>query len=145
MDKPKRFNLRVYAILKNKQGKLLITHERYGEVEFYKFPGGGLEFGEGTVRGLKRELKEELGITVSKLDHLFTTDEFVPSAFRKEDQIISIYYLVKLPENQEISTIDSNPGSAEILDRIWVNASELNTYLRFPMDLKVSKLLEERL
>jgi len=90
-------------------------------------------------------LKEELGITVSKLDHLFTTDEFVPSAFRKEDQIISIYYLVKLPENQEISTIDSNPGSAEILDRIWVNASELNTYLRFPMDLKVSKLLEERL
>ncbi len=141
MLKLNRFNLRVYAILSNHNGEVLITHERYAERQFYKFPGGGLEFGEGALDCVQRELKEELGIEIETLEHFFTTDEFVPSAFRKEDQIVSIYYKAQILENEVIAQVDSNPGSAEILERIWVKPSDLESYLSFPMDLKVLVLL----
>ena len=50
MSQIERFNLRVYALLLNPLGQILITREKLGDREFYKFPGGGLELGEGRNR-----------------------------------------------------------------------------------------------
>lgn len=91
-----QFNIRVYGILINEEEKKLLVSDEYIRGKYYtKFPGGGLEFGEGTRDCLKREFMEELGLRVEVLDHLYTTDFFQESAFRPGDQIISIYYLVK--------------------------------------------------
>jgi hypothetical protein len=40
-----RFNIRVYGILINPNDEVLLIHERMGDFEFTKFPGGGMEFG----------------------------------------------------------------------------------------------------
>ncbi|HWC53346.1 MAG TPA: NUDIX domain-containing protein [Chitinophagaceae bacterium] len=86
------FNIRVYGILINENKQVLVSDE-YIRGNFYtKFPGGGLEFGEGTRDCLKRELKEELGIESEIGEHLYTTDYFQISAFNPAHQIISIYY-----------------------------------------------------
>lgn len=90
-----QFNIRVYGILINEKGQLLVSDEYIRGKYYTKFPGGGLEFGEGTRACLVREFMEEMNLKVEVLDHIYTTDFFQESAFRPGDQIISIYYYVK--------------------------------------------------
>ena len=89
-----RFNLRVYGILVSATGEILVSDEYIRGKYYTKFPGGGLEFGEGTRDCLKREFKEEMNLEVAVGDHIYTTDFFQLSAFNPGDQIISIYYFV---------------------------------------------------
>jgi len=92
------FNIRVYGILLNQEKQLLVSDELIRGGRYTKFPGGGLEFGEGTRDCLQREFMEEMGLRVEVGDHLYTTDYFQRSAFHPEHQIISIYYYVKALE-----------------------------------------------
>lgn len=86
-----RFNIRVYGIVLNEQG-LLVSDELIRGQRYTKFPGGGLEFGEGTRDCLRREFLEEMDLKVAVGAHLYTTDFFQVSAFNPDHQIISIYY-----------------------------------------------------
>lgn len=90
-----RFNIRVYGILINDQKQVLVSDELIRGKHYTKFPGGGLEYGEGTRDCLRREFLEEMNLKVEVGEHLYTTDHFQQSAFNPEHQIISIYYLVK--------------------------------------------------
>ena len=59
---------------------------------YTKFPGGGLEIGEGTRECLQREFMEEMNLKVAVGGHIYTTDIYQQSAFNKAHQILSIYY-----------------------------------------------------
>ena len=87
-----RFTIRVYGILTDSNKRVLLSDEFIRGDYFTKFPGGGMEFGEGTRDCLKREFKEETGLDVKIGEHIYTTDYFQISAFNKKDQIVSIYY-----------------------------------------------------
>jgi len=87
-----KISVRVYGILRDEQGRVLVSDEKIRGDLFTKFPGGGLEFGEGTRDCLVRELKEELNLSVQADDHIYTTDFFQRSAFNEAHQILSIYY-----------------------------------------------------
>lgn len=86
------FNVRVYGILINEDKQVLVADEYIRAGYYTKFPGGGLEFGEGTRDCLKREFKEEMDLDVRIGDHIYTTDFFQMSAFSPDQQIIAIYY-----------------------------------------------------
>src|SRR5260221_8134640 len=106
--------LRVYGILINENKQVLVSDEFIRGNYYTKFPGGGLEFGEGTRDCLKREFKEELDLEVKITDHIYTTDFFQMSAFNPEHQIISIYYFaealepIKAPLRQKPFDFDEN-------------------------------------
>ncbi len=70
-----------------------------------KFPGGGLEYGEGTIGCLKREFREELNIEIQVESHFYTTDYFQKAQFFENTQLISIYYLISSPETNNIKTV----------------------------------------
>ncbi len=89
-----RFNVRVYGILINDHQEVLLSDEEEKGSQFVKFPGGGLEYGEGLIEGLKREFLEECNLPIEILSHFYTTDFFVESVFGG-GQLLSIYYLVK--------------------------------------------------
>ena len=74
---------------------MLVSDEFIRGNYYTKFPGGGLEFGEGTRDCLKREFKEEMDLEVKVGDHLYTTDFYQMSAFNPADQILSIYYFAE--------------------------------------------------
>ena len=88
------FNIRVYGILVNEKRQILLSDEYIRGKYYTKFPGGGLEFGEGTRDCLAREIKEEMDLQVEVGEHIYTTDFYQPSAFNPRHQIISIYYYV---------------------------------------------------
>lgn len=91
----KRFTIRVYGIWINEQNEILVSDERIEDVQFTKFPGGGLEFGEGIRNCLIREWKEELDVDIHVDEHFYTTDFFQLSAFDQTSQVISVYYKVR--------------------------------------------------
>lgn len=90
----RNFNVRVYGILVH-ENKLLVSDEHIKGMNITKLPGGGLEYGEGTIECVIREFKEELNLDIEVISHFYTTDFFVNSAFSVNNQVISIYYLVK--------------------------------------------------
>jgi 8-oxo-dGTP diphosphatase len=85
------FTIRVYGICRHKN-KVLVTDEFIDSQYVTKFPGGGLEWGEGTRDCLIREMMEETGEQIEVLDHIYTTDFFLQSVFNPEKQVVSIYY-----------------------------------------------------
>ncbi len=116
MDGDKRFNVRVYGIW-IQDGKLLVNEELIRGHNVIKLPGGGLEYGEGTIDCLKREWKEELDIDIEIDRHFYTTDYFQPSAYG-ESQVISIYYLVTVP-NPPATIVNAEPNETTYWMSAW--------------------------
>lgn len=120
------FNVRVYGLLINPDHQILISDERQEGKKFSKFPGGGLELGEGLKEALKREFIEECNAEVEVVNHFYTTDFFERSTFN-DSQIISIYYFVKAvkPLVLEVKTaaFDFDEGSEQSFR--WVNLADL--------------------
>lgn len=96
------FNIRVYGILVNNLNQVLISDELIKGKHYTKFPGGGLEFGEGLIDCLIREFKEETELNIIVGDHLYTTDFFQVSAFNANHQIISVYYKVSVDKELDV-------------------------------------------
>jgi 8-oxo-dGTP diphosphatase len=90
----KKFNIRVYGLLLNDKNEILVLDETRNDYSFTKFPGGGLEWGEGVTDCLTREFKEELAVDIQVGEMFYMTEHFVQSAFNDQDQLISIYYRV---------------------------------------------------
>jgi len=150
----KMFNIRVYGVLADDQKRVLLSDEFIRGAYITKFPGGGLEFGEGTRECLQREFAEETGLEVTIGEHIYTTDFFQISAFNNAHQIISIYYFVHAAEPIALSTktalFDFEPhqiadpkGESEVFR--WVQWNDLNEEcLTLPIDKVVTKLLKEK-
>ena len=60
----RKIRIRVGAILIEKDKILLIAHKKKDDI-YWLLPGGGVKYGESLEQALKRELFEELGITVT--------------------------------------------------------------------------------
>jgi 8-oxo-dGTP pyrophosphatase MutT (NUDIX family) len=90
----KRFIIRVYGLIHRNWDEVLLAEEFHFNTFMRKFPGGGLEFGEGPAECLMREIREELGVSLQLGEHLHTTSVFIQSAFNEEHQVIGIYYMV---------------------------------------------------
>jgi 8-oxo-dGTP diphosphatase len=139
-----RFNIRVYMLIQSGD-QLLISDEIIRGEHYTKFPGGGLEYGEGMLDCLHREAIEEFGQAVKNPRHFYTTEFFQRSAFRPEDQIISVYYQCEFDDEIQFrmaeSKFDFVPGTRESFR--WVKLAELSeAELSFPIDKEVLRLLQ---
>ena len=135
------FNLRVYGLLII-DNQILITDENRGGMHMTKFPGGGLEKGEGLRDCLKREFIEELELEVSVGDLFYTNDFLQVSAFKPSDQLHSFYYFVSAEKEVEIVTKTGMPAAGEQYFR-WLEVDKLNPLeFTFPIDRVVVERLK---
>lgn len=142
-----KFNIRVYGIILNEKNQVLLADEYVLDQKMTKFPGGGLEFGEGPIDCIKREATEEFGQPIEVIEHFYTTHFFQPTLFYKDMQLISIYYRIKFTEHIKfkISTqpFDFPPGINGSISFRWKAIQELlEEDLTFPIDKYVGKLLQ---
>ncbi|MDQ2863974.1 MAG: NUDIX domain-containing protein [Bacteroidota bacterium] len=121
-------NVRVYGILINEKKQVLVSDEFIRGKYYTKFPGGGLEFGEGTRDCLKREFKEEMNLNVEVKEHIYTTDYFQMSAFNPEQQIISIYYFAEALEPITAPLRDKEFDFDEAQLKIYGEKNEIETF-----------------
>jgi 8-oxo-dGTP diphosphatase len=122
------FNIRVYGILINEKRQVLVSDEFIRGKYYTKFPGGGLEFGEGTRDCLKREFKEEMDLNVDIKEHIYTTDYFQMSAFNPEHQIISIYYFAEALESITAPLREKEFDFDEAQLKIYNEKNEIETF-----------------
>ena len=147
----RRFNVRVYGVLINEHDQLLVADELIRGKYTTKFPGGGLELGEGLRDGLIREFQEECRVNVTVNDHFYTTDFYVPSDFDNESQVISIYYKctclnwVTIPTSRKKFDFIVKPGvDAEAFRWVPMSDLDLETDVNLPIDKVVVSLLIDR-
>ena len=150
------FNIRVYGVLINEKKQVLVSDEFIRGEYYTKFPGGGLEHGEGTRDCLKREFKEEMDLEVQIEDHIYTTDYFQMSAFNPGHQIISIYYFVKALGSITAQLRDKEFDFDEDQMKIYREKTEIETFrfidwnkfsadsVTLPIDKIVASLLKEK-
>jgi 8-oxo-dGTP diphosphatase len=122
------FNIRVYGILINDLKQVLVSDEYIRGGFYTKFPGGGLELGEGTRDCLKREFLEEMNLNVSVGEHIYTTDYYQRSAFNPAHQIISIYYSVTALEEITAPLRTKEFDFDEEQLRIYKEKNEIETF-----------------
>jgi len=147
---PSCFTIRVYALIINSDQEVLVTDEFQLDVKMTKFPGGGLNFGEGTIDCLRRELTEECGQEIENIEHFYTTDFYQKALYWDNYQLISIYYLAKLKgpaqfriSEQAFDFPDWVNGNQSFR---WVAPEKLNPEeFTFPIDKHVAHLLKEYL
>lgn len=143
------FNVRVYGILIDEHQNVLVSDELIKGKYITKFPGGGLEFGEGTIDAIKREMMEETNTKVEVTAHFYTTDFFQASAFNPHAQVISIYYLIKalstltVPIKQKPFDFDEAKEGAISFRYIPINTISEEQFT-FPIDKRVARMLKER-
>jgi len=89
--------IRVYALIIYKD-RILVSDEFWYDTPMTKFPGGGLEPGEGIIDCLRRELMEELGVIPAKEEHFYTCEQMIASEFIPFTQVVPIYFRVELKD-----------------------------------------------
>lgn len=134
-----KINIRVYAIYVNENQELMALDEGYAGKKLVKLPGGGLEFGEGTLECLHREFAEELNLKIEVLEHFYTQEEFLASMFRENEQLLTIYYTVNILNLDELKILDESIENVK-----WISLQEENP-LPLPIDKIVFEKLKEKL
>lgn len=118
------------AIIENEQGQVLIARKKPGKPQagLWEFPGGKLEPEESPIDCLKRELREEMQITIEPYAWFGTNDHHYG-----EKHIQLIAYKARF--------ID---GSIQLVDHDevrWVKRHELGEYAFAPADIKFVEML----
>jgi len=140
-----KFNIRIYGLLINELKQVLVSDEYRNHFAFTKFPGGGLELGEGFKNALMREFEEELNLKVTVADLFYFNDFYQESAFNPTEQLISFYYFVKT-ENWKTILADQHesPLTEEGEKHRWINIEDFDVDdFTFPLDKIVAKRLRE--
>src|SRR5690606_23038630 len=100
----------------NQDKEILISDELYHGQRFSKFPGGGVELGEGVTDALKREFVEECDLTIDKVELLYVTDRVVKSMFNNS-QVLGVYYQVFTDNEVQVpiktEPFDFEPGTEQ--------------------------------
>jgi ADP-ribose pyrophosphatase YjhB (NUDIX family) len=143
------FVIRVYGIIINDNKEVLISDEYQLGMKMTKFPGGGLEFGEGTIDGLRREFREECNEQeIKNIIHFYTTDFYQKALFHENKQLLCIYYIAELDNPVKIK-ISKNPfdfqdyknGSQSFR---WVKINSMDEdEITFPIDKFVTGKLKQ--
>lgn len=141
-----RFTIRVYGLLVH-EGKLLVADELIKDQRVTKFPGGGLEYGEGLKDCLVREVREELGVEALDAQHFYTTDFFQQSAFHTTPlQVVSVYYTFGVEDPTAIKVVTkpfmgiTGPGEQEVFRWLDLEGSKEED-LTLPIDRVVWRML----
>ena len=91
-----KFNVRVYMLvvrtLTSGQRQVLVSYERLPMGAVMKFPGGGLEWGEGVAACVRREALEELGQPIALGPLVHVSQQNHVSSFDTNHQIIAVHH-----------------------------------------------------
>jgi len=148
-EKTNKFIIRVYGIFINQQNEVLLSDEFMLNMKMTKFPGGGMNIGEGTIECLKREVMEEMGQEIEIISHFYTTDYYQPAYFFDNHQLISIYYLARFVQPIKFKISSSPYDFPELINGNmsfrWRKISELSEEeLTFPVDKKVAEIIKSK-
>lgn len=147
MNQIKNFTIRIYGIVFREKDEILLTDEFRLGMRMTKFPGGGLEPGEGTIDCLRREFREEMTQEIENISHFYTTDFFQQTRLLPEPrQILSIYYLTSLQHPERLKTTNKKFDFEDVDGAQTFRWAKINDLVAedftFPIDRVVLGMLQ---
>ena len=135
-DENIKFKYRVSAIIET-TNKILI--EKY-TTDKYCLPGGYVSLGEASEEALKREIKEELDLTIDDCKYVGTIENFFINRKQERTHEIDMYYLINL-DNSDIDKINLNKCEQDHNNIIyhhleWIDKNNLKNYNLVPNKIK---------
>lgn len=125
--------IEVVAAIIVHEGKVFATQRGYGEwKDWWEFPGGKMEAGEGAKEALRREIREELATDVIVGD-LLTTVEYDYPQFH----LTMHCYWCKV-ERGKLTLLEHEAAK-------WLSREEMDSVKWLPADVKVVDALMEKL
>lgn len=94
------YRISIKALIMNDENKFLLVKEDNGR---WELPGGGLEFGETPEECIRRELNEEMGLTVTEVAK--NPSYFLSMKHEKYDHIVNVLFETKV---KDLNFIPSN-------------------------------------
>ncbi|WP_211748635.1 NUDIX hydrolase [Paenibacillus sp. Marseille-Q4541] len=138
-----KFNFRVAGIAVDRGRVLLHTT---ADDDFWNLPGGRVEFNEATEDTLIREFYEELGVRIEINKLVYVNEDFFDYSGKKYHEI-GFYYVIRLPEGQEIVNQKGEFKGIEDNGRLifkWFAFEELKDMQIYPECLKTElSMIEE--
>lgn len=96
---------------------------------FYRPVGGGVEFGEHSEESLRREFREELGVTLSKVSALGTYEDVFTAEGETHHELWRLYE-VEIAEEwpyQEDEFTATEPETGEEIECVWKPVAALGS------------------
>jgi 8-oxo-dGTP diphosphatase len=130
----KSIRIRTAAVIIEEGRVLMVAHKKLDDV-YWLLPGGGVEYGEPLDRALKREINEELGISIEVFEPVIICDSIDPSGTR---HILNICFKCKrLPG--ELKLGDDN----RLFDFKFLTVNEIKEARMYPpLTDEISKIME---
>ena len=119
---------------------VLGLHEKFQGKVLLKFPGGGLEYGEGVVDCLHREFAEELHVKIEIIKHFYTQENLILSHLRENEQLLNIYYLASIFNRESFLITEQSIEKIE-----WISLKNSTNPFSLPADQIVFEKLKENL
>jgi 8-oxo-dGTP diphosphatase len=107
----------VKAVIRNTEGKYLIVRQG----ERWQAVGGRLDKGELLEEGLRREVREETGITDLEVGRVIHADEWFAKPEGEPKHIVAIFFACTTGTD-EVTLSDEHEACA------WVTTDELDSY-----------------
>lgn len=133
--------VRVYGFLEDAQGRVLVSAERFRGKPLVKYPGGGVEWGEGIREALVREFQEELQLDIEVGELVFFNEFPVISAFDPDYQVFSFFYRVTAVGPMAFATHSTVAVPDVDGERaVWVSKAELaHVPFTYPIEQEATK------
>jgi ADP-ribose pyrophosphatase YjhB (NUDIX family) len=123
------FNFRVAAIIECEGKMLLHKPENW---DFWNLPGGRVKCGEQTLSAIKRELKEELGVTIEELKLVEVSENFFAWQGKPAHELLFVYKIVVSPDHELYSKQDFPSLDHDDMVYHWFEKDEIKNYKCLP-------------
>jgi 8-oxo-dGTP diphosphatase len=130
----KSIRIRAAAVIIEDDRILMVAHKKKNDI-YWLLPGGGVEYGEPLDTALKRELKEELDISIEVFEPVIICDSIDPFGKR---HILNICFKSKrLPGNLKLGK------DKRLFDFNFMTIEEIKKAMIYPpLGDEISKLME---
>ncbi len=91
----------VSVVLTNLAGDVLLLKHSYGP-EVWSLPGGGLRKGEDPAEAARREVREELGVEITRLEPIGTLEEVLSGSPHKAHLFAALCDRHPQPDRREV-------------------------------------------
>lgn len=123
----RRISIRTRTVIFNEKDEMLVQHHLTSRDDYYRLPGGGVNYREKLEDCVVREIREETGLNV-KTEHLLWVRDFLEQF---SGHSVEFFFLATILDGEFKPTLESDDNSHFLFMRL----EDLENVVFYPKEL----------